>query len=380
MSKVVAMVCNSAWSMYNFRLGVIKALQEQGYQVAVVAPQDKFSKKLEMQGCSVYNINIENKGTNPVKDLRTIYDFYTLYRQIKPDLIFHYTIKPNIYGTLAAKALGIPSIAVTTGLGYVFLQDNLISKLVKQMYKFSFFHAEKVWFLNKDDQSIFLKENIIKEEKAFILPGEGVNTKEFKPIAKKRTKGPRRFKFLLIARMLRDKGVEEFVKAAEIVKRTHDNVEFQLLGFLDVKSPGAISREEMDGWVKEGVVNYLGVTDDVTGYIQDADCIVLPSYYREGIPRTLMEAASMGKPLITTDNVGCREVVDDEINGFLCEVKNPQDLAQKCEMMIGLSPGKRKKMGNSGRRKMIAEFDEQIIIKLYFDTVRLLLNREDTIK
>jgi glycosyltransferase involved in cell wall biosynthesis len=182
--------------------------------------------------------------------------------------------------------------------------------------------------------------------------------------------------FLLIARMLWDKGVGEYVEAAKIIKKKYDNVEFQLLGFLDVENKSAISREQMDIWVEEGCVNYLGTTDDVRNYIAKSDCIVLPSFYREGTPRTLLESASMAKPIITTDNVGCRDVVDDGINGYICKPRNSGDLAVKIEKFIALSKDKVSDMGKNGRDKMLKEFDECIVIDKYLHNINKVLNKK----
>jgi len=364
--KKIVLSSNTSWSIYNFRLGLIKELLKE-YKVIIVAPKDEYSQRLIDLGCEYYDIPIDNKGTNSLKDIKTMINFYKLYRKINPDLIFHYTIKPNIYGTIAAKLCNIPSIAITTGLGYAFINDNLITKIVKLLYKFSFKFACQVWFLNQDDYQVFINQNLIDKEKGYVLPGEGINTEKFKPVDIE--KKDNIFRFLLIARMLWDKGVGEYVEAAKIIKQKYKNVEFLLLGAVGVDNPTAISKEQIDKWQQEGLVKYLGTTDDVKSEIAKADCIVLPSY-REGTSRVLLESAAMTKPIIATNVPGCNNIVDDGINGFLCELKNGRDLADKMEKMLNLSEEERIKMGKAGREKTIRESDEKIVINKYLGVIK----------
>jgi len=220
---------------------------------------------------------------------------------------------------------------------------------------------------------MFISEGLVAKVKCDILPGSGVDIDRFTPIENKNKNGF--FKFLLVARMLWDKGVGEYVDAAKLIKEKNPDVEFQLLGFLDVENNTAISKEQMQKWIDAKYINYLGVSDDVKYEIAKADCIVLPSFYREGTPRILLESASMAKPIITTDNVGCRDVVDNGVNGFLCEVKNSKELAEKMEIMMNLTTEKRDAMGRSGRNKMIEEFDECIVIDKYVSSISEILNQ-----
>jgi len=214
--KKIVLSSNTSWSIFNFRFGLIKELLKN-YEVIIVAPKDEYSEKLIDLGCKYYDIYIDRKGTNPINDLKTFWQYYRLYKKIKPDLIFHYTIKPNIYGTIAAKLNNIPSIAITTGLGYMFINNNIVTNIVKLLYKVSFKFAKQVWFLNQDDFDIFIKNKLIDKSKGFILHSEGVNTEKFKPI--KTEKKDDIFRFLLIARMIWDKGIGEYVEAAKIIKQ-----------------------------------------------------------------------------------------------------------------------------------------------------------------
>lgn len=376
MSKTIAIVINTSWNIYNFRLGLLKALQKKGYKIVVIAPQDNYSEKLEELGFEFHSISINKQGKNPVEDLRLVYDFYRLYKQVNPHVVLHYTIKPNIYGTIAAShILNIPTINNIAGLGTLFVKQNIITQIVKFLYRFSQNKAKTIFFQNSDDLKLFTLEKLVDKNKCDVLPGSGINTEIFQPQEQKREDDV--FKFLLISRMLWEKGIGEYVEAAKIIKHKFKNVDFQLLGFLDVENPSAITRKQINTWIDEDLVNYLGTSDNVKEHISKADCIVLPSFYREGTPRVLLESASMAKPIITTDNIGCKDVVDDNINGFLCEAKNSQDLADKMEMMINLSEEDRKVMGQKGRKKIINQFDEKIVIQKYLEAIKKVLNEKN---
>ncbi|EGQ9631633.1 glycosyltransferase family 4 protein [Vibrio cholerae] len=361
------MVANTAWSVFNFRHSLIKELLSSGVELYVIAPEDKFSAKLVDMGCQVLDLPMQAKGVNPIADLGLMLRLLRHYREIKPDFIIHYTIKPNIYGSLAAKLAGIPSLAITTGLGYTFVNQNVVSQVARQLYKFAFRYPKEVWFLNEDDRRAFLEHHLIEPDKAVLLHGEGVNLSHFVPTDKPQP--DENIRFLLIARMLRDKGVCEFVEAARQIRQHYPNAIFQLLGDCGVPNPSVIGREEIAQWEREGAVEYLGTTDDVRPIIAQADCLVLPSY-REGIPRTMIESAAMAKPLIVSDAPGCRDVVLDGQTGYLCEVKNAQSLAQRCEQFLTLSDSEKQAMGKAGRSFMEAKFDEKWVIKQYFATLK----------
>ena len=362
-NKRIAIVVNNSWYAWNMRANLGFAFQNQGYEVVFICPYDKYSENIK-EHFEYIDIKINSKGTNPIEDLKTIYRYYKTYKKIKPDIVLQYTIKPNIYGTIAANMLNIPTINNIAGLGTLFIKQNFVTKIAKFLYKFSQKRATKIFFQNQDYFKMFVDEKLVQKEKCDVLPGSGVDVEKFFPLEKK---DDGIFRFLLVSRMLWAKGIQEFVDAAKIIKQKYKNVEFQLLGHLDVESPTAISKEQMDIWVKNGFVNYLGSSDDVRVEIAQSDCIVLPSFYREGTPRILLE--SMGKPIITTDNVGCKDVVDDGINGFLCEVKNADDLALKMEKMLNSSFDERNIMGKAGREKIVKEFDEKIVIEKYLKAI-----------
>lgn len=355
--------------MYNFRAGLIKYLLRNDYSVDVAAPFDTdYTAKIEDLGATFHSIEISAKGTNPVTDLILIRNITKLLNKTKPDIAFFYTIKPNIYGGYAAHICKIPFIAVTTGLGYTFINENIVSTIARKLYKISFKHAEKVLFLNNDDKKDFLKYKILPEDKCLILNGEGIDTERFYLKAL-----PKKPSFLLMARMLWDKGIGEFVEAARIVKRDWPDIEFNLLGFLNAENPSAISKEQIQEWEDEGVVKYLGVTSDVLPFLHNNLSVVLPSY-REGIPISLLEAASTGRIVITTDVTGCREAVNDKQTGFLCKVKNAEDLADKIRKVILMTPEERYEMGMQARKKVEDEFDQQIIFDIYCQMLNNIFN------
>jgi len=367
----IAIVSNTSWSLFNFRFELAKAIRKAGYEIVLIAPYDDYSNRLSEE-FEYHDIAMNNKGTNPKEDIKTTIDFYKLYKEIQPDVVLHYTIKPNIYGTIACCLLEIKTINNIAGLGTLFIKQNFVTKIAKWLYKYSQSKASKIFFQNSDDFEVFTDEGLVEKVKCDILPGSGVDTGKFIPVEVEKEEDV--FRFLFVARMLWNKGTGEYVEASKLIKVKYKNVEFQMLGFLDVDNHSAVTKEKMKEWVDTGYVKYLGVSDDVKKEIAKADCIVLPSFYREGTPRVLLESASMAKVIITTDNVGCRDVVDDEVNGYLCKVRDSKDLALKMEMMLNLSEDKRIRMGKLGREKMISEFDESIVIRKYLDSLGVILN------
>jgi glycosyltransferase involved in cell wall biosynthesis len=375
-AKKILISLNTAWNLLNFRAGLIGDLISSGFEVVAVAPKDEYVVKLKLLGCRFVHLEMDNKGTHPIRDLLLLWRFFRLLKIEKPDLCLFYTVKPNVYGSLASTICGIPYINNVSGLGAVFIQDGWLRRFVSALYKLAFRNSYRVFFQNRDDLELFLLSKLVNVEITDVLPGSGINLHRFTPnydADRKSLNSP--FRFLLIARMLKDKGVIEFVNAAQLIKESGVKAEFCLLGFLDVQNPAAISSEQMKEWTDQGFVKYLGVSDDVREHIASADCIVLPSY-REGTPRTLLEAAAMGKPIVATNVVGCKEVVEHVFNGYLCEVKNSQDLALKMKKMLLLSEDQRKLMGVNGRLKMEKEFDERIVIQKYLKVIDLALHAQ----
>lgn len=369
---------NTSWSFTRFRVNVLRALVAEGFDVLVLAPADAYSEQISGYGARFIPLQqLSNQGMNPCQDLRLYQEFIALYERERPDIIFQYTIKPNIYSTLAAKRTGIPVVAIITGLGYAFINPGFVSRLVRRMYRFALRSASQVWFLNADDKSLFLAERLVDSEKVQQIPGEGVDCYQvFNPDAWAPEDNPTNQKaqthFLFIARLLYDKGIREYVDAARIIRLTYPNVMFQILGYLNVENPAAVKREELDSWIAEGLVDYLGDTADVRPFIMAADCIVLPSY-REGMSMTLQESAAMAKPIIASNITGCKELIDDGKTGFLCEVRNSASLAQSIERFLKLNNAGRVEMGEAGRQKMLAEFAVDKVIAYYSNAIATLL-------
>lgn len=364
--KKIAFVGNTSFSIYNFRLGVVKSFMEQN-EVVVIAPYDEYTALLEKEGIRCIVVEMDCKGTSVVRDAQLIKRLHSIYKSERFDFVFHYTIKPVIYGSMVCRFLGIPCIAVTTGLGYAFRDKSLINKVAQWLYKVSLRSPKEVWFLNRDDYSIFLEERIIKPEQAYILYGEGIDSEHFLPMPKNFHDD--KFRVLLFSRLLKDKGVVEYAEAAKILRAKYPNIEFRLLGKANNDTPENVPMEVIEGWQKEGCISYLGESIDVRSYIADSDCVVLPSYYREGIPRCLMEAMSMERPIVTTLNVGCVELLDEGVNGYLCKPRSAEDLADKLERMYLLSEDERKAMGAAGRAMIKAKFDEKLVIQQYHQRI-----------
>lgn len=371
---VKVLICsNTAWSLVNFRSGLIKALLHKGLDVAAVAPEDGYAPRLAELGCRYIPLAMDNKGTNPGSDLLLLTRFYSLLRRERPSVFLGYTVKPNVYGSMAAHFLGIPVINNVAGLGTVFVRESWLSRIVRLLYRLAFSRSHKVFFQNSDDRKLFVGAGMVLDRLSDQVPGSGVNLSHF-TVAPVPPLVGRPFRFLLPARMLWDKGVAEYIEAAEQVHRRFPNTEFGLVGFLDVLNPGAISRRQMDAWTKKGFINYFGEVADVRPYLAAADCVVLPSYYPEGVPRALLEAAATGRPIITTNAVGCRDAVEGGITGYLVQARDPKDLAEKMGKMMVITPEERAAMGKLGRAKMMRDFDEKLVIDRYIDAIDQVVN------
>lgn len=364
----VAIVINTSWNIYNFRLNFVKTLLEQGHEVHTIAPADEYTSQLTAIGCIHHNIYMDSRGANPIKDFALMVELTTLYMKVNPEVVLHYTIKPNVYGSMAAALAGIPSINNVCGLGTVFLKDGLVSKIAKLLYKISFRFPKKVFFQNPDDLQLFLDKRILKKEKTDLLPGSGIDLRHFVPEAFKRNNV---FTFLAVSRLIYDKGILEYIDAIRLLKAKGVKARFQLLGAEDPQHKRGIPAADVQQWIDEGLIEYLGKTDDVRPYLSAADCVVLPSY-REGSPRSLMEAAAMGKPIVATNVPGCNQVVIGGLNGLLCSSHNAEDLADKMLHMTKLSDPVLQMMGECGRRKMELEFSDSIIANKYLSALRQL--------
>lgn len=361
----VAIVLNTSWNIYNFRMNFVKTLIARGFEVHTIAPVDDYTHYLQDAGCHHHALKMDSRGVNPIKDFALIVELWSIYRRVRPDILLHYTIKPNVYGSIAASLLGIPVINNVCGLGTVFLKKDLLSAIAILLYKWTFRIPRKVFFQNPDDRELFISKKLIRRESADLLPGSGIDLRHFYPQSGERNK---KFTFLLISRLITDKGIMEYVDAVRQLKARGFDAQFQILGAKDPDHRRGIPVSIIDGWIQDKSIEYLGTTNDVRTFIHSADCIVLPSY-REGTPHTLLEAASCGKPIITTDVPGCHQVVKDGHNGLLCRVKDAGDLADKMSIMASMDESALRMFGENGRKKMESEFDESIVINKYLETL-----------
>jgi len=364
----VVLAANSSWNIVNFRAGLIEALKREGYEPVVVAPLDEAAEsRMGELGVERIVVGIERSGLNPIADLRLLGEYRRILKRLRPAAFLGFTIKPNIYGCIAARSLGVPAIANISGLGTVFIKRGALLALVTRLYRFALSRAAVVFFQNPDDRALFIERRMVRPEQARLLPGSGVDLERFAP-APQPLSPPT---FLLIARLLGDKGVREFVEAARMLRPGLPEARFQLLGPIDGGNRTAISRAELEEWIAQGLVDYLGETDDVRPYVAAASAVVLPSY-REGLPRSLLEAAAMARPLIATDVPGCREVVEDGTNGFLCRVRDSESLAKAMKNLAEMPVSRRSAMGEAARRKVQDQFSETVVIRAYLDALDTL--------
>ena len=366
----IVIAYNTCWYVYNFRIPLIRALIDKGWRVTVLAPRDAYSGRVEAAGAAHRHIELEQKGMNPLRELATKRRFVAAYKKLRPALVLQYTIKPDIYGSIAARSLGIPVINTITGLGTMFA-GGLKELAVRVLYKYAFSKVDLVFFQNTDDRDLFISGRMVRAKQTALLPGSGVDTARFSP--QPRGTGP--FTFLLAARLLRAKGVEDFIDAARKVKARYASTRFVLLGSHEANDPEYASAAVLARAVEDGTVERPGHVDDIRPFLASADCVVLPSYYREGVPRSLLEAASMGKPLIASDSVGTREPLRDGVNGFLCRPRHPEDLADKMEAMITMPSHRLAEMGSASRAFMKERFDETFVIDAYLAAVDRLAGR-----
>ena len=364
----IAFVANTSWSIYKFRLYLIERLLKEGFAIFVLAPRDAYTQKFEgLQGLTYVELyHFRGKSISLVQDFLLCRELLKHYRSLRPDIIFHYTVKANVYGTRAAARARIPSVSVITGLGYTFTSNGWLQVAVRLMYKWALRWNAEVWVLNEDDRKILGSKRLADPRKIFLLPGEGVDTAGFFPAPFKDSK--KEITFLFVGRMIRHKGINEFVHAAELLKKEGLQINCQLLGFFD-DNPAAIHRHQVEEWSRRGIVKYLGHTDRVADFMEQADCIVLPSYYGEGMPMSLLEGASMCKALIAADSSGCRTLIDNGINGFLCREKDSVDLAGKMNAYYRLTADAKKQMGMEGRNRVLKHYSQEIVAAIYLDKI-----------
>ncbi len=369
MTKTIVLSINSSWNLVNFRSNLIARLQREGFEIVALSPVDAHVAALVALGVRHIAIDVDAKGVSPVGDIRLAAQYWRILRRLRPVAFLGWTIKPNVYGSLAAQALGIPVINNISGLGTAFIKVNLLTRIVRQLYRTALARSATVFFQNADDRDLFVAQRLVPFERTRLLPGSGIDLAQFRPaMVDTDNLAQRPLVFLMVARLLRDKGVVEFIEAARIVRATRPDVEFHLLGFLDVENRTAISRAEVEGWEAEGIVRYLGSASDVRPHLARATAVVLPSY-REGMPRSLLEAAAMARPLIATDVPGCTEIARGGENAILCRVRDAESLAEAMLSMVSLTHAEREEMGARGRAIAEREFDVSVVEELYLEAI-----------
>lgn len=359
----VVLTGNTCFKIANFREGLIRALQARGAEVLVLAPVDEHGPKLEALGCQVHDLPMDRNGTAPLAEAALLRRIYRFLRRMRPDIVFGYTIKNNIYAGLACRWLGIPFIPNVTGLGPAFNETGALNRIVRGLYRQAFARSDAVFFQNPDDRATFLQAGLVTESRARLLPGSGVDLDRF--IAQPMRSDKNDVTFLLVARLLWDKGVGLYVEAARSLRASHPDMRFQLLGPPDPASRSSVPLAQVEEWVSDGVIEYLGQTSDVRPALAAADCVVLPSWYREGTPRVLLEAAAVGRPVITTDMPGCRDAVVDGTTGFLCAPRDGDALAAAMSRFADLPDEARAAMGQAARARAEQAFDESLVIAAY---------------
>lgn len=365
--KKIILNANTLFAVYNFRCNLMKELSKRGYEIVCLGNKDSSAEQIIENSWRYMDAGMDRRGTSILNDLKLFFFYLKILKKEKPEYLLNFTIKPNIYGTLAGKIMGVPVINNVTGLGDIFDTDNLTSKIVKLLYKISFKFPKRVFFQNDDDLEIFLNNKLIDKKICDRLPGSGIEVDRFIPLEK--TREDNKKVFLFLGRISNKKGVRIINEVSKILTPKYPNIEFQLLGKVYTDEDGHISKEELSKWEKESNIRYIGTSKDVRNEIKEADCIIFPSYYREGVPRSLIESAAMGKPILTTDNVGCRDIVEDGYNGYLAKPNDINSMVEIVEKFINLSEKDQKNLGNNGRIKVVKEFDEKIVINKYLRVI-----------
>jgi glycosyltransferase involved in cell wall biosynthesis len=363
----IALVANTCWYLYNFRRNLMTRLRLDGHEVLAVGGVDGYAEKLRQEGFACAAIPFSATGTSPLTELRTVRALRRTLRDRRVDVVLSYTPKGNIYGVMALAGTSTALIANISGLGRSFVQGGWFAHLVRILYGITLRHARNVFFQNEDDRQLFLRERLVTPIQARRVPGSGVDLRHFQPIDERVPDGSLRV--LMIARLLWSKGIAEYVESARRLRSVGGRWQFALLGELDESQRSGVAPAMLRQWVDEGLIEYLGSTDDVRPFISAADCIVLPSY-REGVPRSLLEAAAMARPVVATDVPGCRECIDDGVSGFLCKPQDAADLTRALNKLAALDHDSRREMGRAGRRKVESEFDERIVIERYLEVIR----------
>ena len=362
MAKKVLILVNHDVVIYNFRRELVEKLLADGYQVIISSPYGERIDDLVEMGCKYIEAKIERHGTNPLNELKLLSYYKKLMRDVKPDVVLTYTIKPNIYGGLAAKKYGIPYIANITGLGTAVEKKSIMQQITIILYKLAFSNIQRVFFQNTENMKFFRDNNIVVN-KHRLVPGSGVNLDHFQVLDYPPEDTT---EFVFISRIMKEKGIDQYIEAAEYIIKKYPNTKFHVCGFCEERY-----EETLKNLQNEGVLTYHGMVRDVREILKKTHCTIHPTYYPEGLSNVLLESAACGRPIITTDRSGCREVVDHGINGYMVKQNSAKDLISKVEEFIQLTYEDKKMMGLAGREKTEKEFDRQIVVEAYLDEIEV---------
>lgn len=369
MNQKIIISTNSSWNIINFRRGLLMYLQDSGFKIYVAAPKDDYSSQIEEMGCIFIPIRMTARSKNPLKDLITFLQYIKLFMQIRPSFFLGFTIKPNIWGGIAARIFGITRILNIAGLGHMFSSNGYLSNFIRFLYSFALKNAKTIFFQNKEDCENFISQGLATKENAKLLPGSGVNLKKFIFSPNHKTTTP--FHFLFMGRLLYSKGIAEFIDASIRLSELYSEFECSIYGILQIPSdPDAVEEDYLNEIIsRNSFIKFYGSTDQPEEAIRKSHCVVLPSYYNEGTPKILLEACSSGKPIITSDWKGCRDVVSIGKNGFLCDIKSSDSLYQQMKKMIDLDPETYEKYTFNARRMAEKSYNEEIIFKNYMTAI-----------
>lgn len=357
---LIALSANSAWNIVNFRRSLVAALRSKGYRIVALVPRGVGIEALQALGVEVVIVPMSPRGSSPIADAFLMLRYYAQLRRLRPLAFLGFTAKPNIYGGIAASALNIPLVSNITGLGTGFLSGKLLEGVVSDLYRRALHKAAVIFFHNPDDLELFVARNLVDQRRARLIPGSGIDLANFAVTPMPHDAAPR---FLFIGRLLVDKGVVEFAEAAILVRNALPDAAFVVVGGWS-QHPRAVPRNRLDDWEANGLLQLVGEVQDVRPFIASADCVVLPSY-REGLPRALLEASAMARPIIGADVPGSRQIVEHGVTGFLCKARSAPALAEAMLKMAELSSDEREAMGRRARQRAEEQFDEQRVSNAY---------------
>lgn len=359
--RKVLILANYDVGLYNFRLELIESLLKNGHEVHICLPYGKRVDDLKKIGVIFHEVALERHGMNPFDEFRLFQFYKNLMKRIRPDIVFGYTIKPNIYGAIAADTQCIPFVANITGLGTAVENPGIAQKILIMMYKFAFRNVKKVFFQNEENRRFFVDRNIAVKVHD-LLPGSGVNLERF-PLREYPNND--KIKFAFVSRIMKEKGIDQYLDAAEVLSNKYENVEFHICGFCEDEYEGELQR-----LIKEKKIIYHGMINNVAEFMSEMNMIIHPTYYPEGMSNVLLEACATGRPIITTDRSGCKEIVEDNKNGYMIPQKDSDALIKAIEQFLSLSHEEKKQMGLNARKKVVNEFDRNIVIRKYLSEIR----------